>query len=57
MKRSQIIIDLVRDDITVIQAINILKLLLQECENKEITNWLDKEINGYSEEDKLPKYY
>lgn len=56
MERSKIIVDLIRDDITVVQAMNILKLLLQECENKKIINWLDKEINGYKNEDELPKY-
>lgn len=56
MKRSKIITDLVRDEITVVQAMNILKLLLQECKNKEILNWLDKEINGYGENDDIPKY-
>lgn len=56
MERSNIIKDLVKDEITVIQAMNILKLLLQECENKEIKNWIDKEINGYGKKDKLPKY-
>lgn len=56
MKRSKIIVDLIRDDITVVQAMNILKLLLQECKNKKILGWLDKEINGYGSEDELPKY-
>lgn len=56
MKRSKIIIDLVRDEITVIQAINILKLLLQDCKNEKILNWLNREIDGYSNEDEIPKY-
>ena len=56
MDRSKIIIDLVRDKITVIQAINILKLLLQDCKNDKILNWLNKEIDGYSNDDEIPKY-
>lgn len=56
MNRSKIIIDLVRDEITVIQAINILKLLLQDCKNAKILNWLNKEIDGYSNDDEIPNY-
>ena len=56
MKRSKIIIDLVRNDITVIQSVNILKLLLQDCGNEKILNWLNKEIDGYDIDDKVPKY-
>lgn len=56
MERSKIIIDLVRDKMTVIQAMNILKLLLQDCKNKKILNWLNKEIDGYSKDDEIPKY-
>lgn len=56
MSRSKIIIELIRDEITVIQAINILKLLLQDIGNKEIINWINKEINGYEIDDELPNY-
>lgn len=56
MERSKIIIDLVKDEITVIQAINILKLLLQDCENEKILNWINREIDGYGNNDVVPKY-
>lgn len=56
MGRSKIILELIRDEINVVQAINILKLLLQDIGNKEIINWINKEINGYGLDDELPSY-
>lgn len=56
MERSEIIKKFVKEEITVIQALNILKLLLQDCSNEKIENWLNKEIDGYKKDDKLPKY-
>lgn len=56
MGRSKIIVELIRDEISVIQAIKILKLLLQDNGNKEIMNWINKEINGYELDDELPNY-
>lgn len=56
MERSKVIIDLIKDQITVIQAMNILKLLLQDCKNEKVLNWINKEIDGYKEDDIVPKY-
>lgn len=56
MKRSQIIIELIKDEINVVQAMDILNLLLQDIKDKKIKKWLDNEINGYSKESELPEY-
>ena len=56
MGRSRIIVELIKDEITVIQAINLLKLLLQDIENEKINKWLDCEINGYNDNDIVPDY-
>ena len=56
MERSKIIIKLINDEITVIQAMSILKLLLQDCKNEKVLSWIDKEINGYGKNDQLPNY-
>ena len=56
MKRSQIIIELIKDEINVVQAMDILNLLLQDIKDKKIKKWLENEINGYSKENELPEY-
>lgn len=56
MKRSKIIIELIKDEINVVQAMDILNLLLQDAKYKKIKKWVDNEINGYSKTDKLPQY-
>lgn len=45
MKRSQIMIELIKDEINVVQAMDILNLLLQDIKDKKIKKWLDNEIN------------
>lgn len=56
MKRSQIIIDLIRDNINVSQAMDILNVLLNDMKNEKIKKWLDNEKNGYGAKDKVPEY-
>ena len=56
MKRSQIIIDLIRDNINVSQAMDILNALLNDMKNEKIKKWLDNEKNGYGAKDKIPEY-
>ena len=55
-KRSQIIIDLINDQIDVSQALEILDLLLEEIQEETIKKWVDSEINGYDKNAKLPDY-
>ncbi len=56
MKRSEIIIELIKNEISVVQAMNTLNLLLQDITNKEVKKWLCCEINGYNDKDKVPEY-
>lgn len=56
MKRSKIIVELIKDEINVVQAMDILNLLLQDINDKKINRWLDKEINGYDDNDDVPDY-
>lgn len=56
MQRSKIIIELIKDEISVVQAMDILNLLLQDITDKKIKKWLDNEINGYNSKDKIPEY-
>ena len=56
MQRSKIIVELIRDEINVVQAMNILKLLLQDNDNDKINKWLTNEINGYPKGEKIPQY-
>lgn len=44
MKRSQITIELIKDEINVVQAMDILNLLLQDIKDKKIKKWLENEI-------------
>jgi len=56
MKRSKIIIELIKDEITVVQAIDILNILLQDIKDKKIKLWLNNEINGYEKDEEVPEY-
>lgn len=56
MKRSKIIIDLIKNEIDISQALEILSLLLEDIKDKKIKNWVNKEINGYDSKDELPPY-
>ena len=56
MQRSKVIIELIKDEINVAQAMNILYVMLQDIDDKKIKKWLDNEINGYDDKDKVPDY-
>lgn len=56
MKRSEIIIELIKNEISVVQAMDILNLLLQDITDEKIKKWLYCEINGYNAKDKVPEY-
>ena len=55
-KRSNILIELINDEVDVKKAFHILSLLLEDLENKEIENWMNYELNGYPKEVDVPKY-
>ena len=56
MKRSKIIIELVKDEINVVQVMNILYLLLEDIPDQKIKKWLNYEINGYKKDKDVPTY-
>lgn len=56
MKRSKIIVELIKDTISVVQAMDILNLLLQDNNDKKIKDWINSEVNGYNENDNIPDY-
>ena len=55
-KRSKILIDLINDEVDVKKTFQILSLLLEDLENKEIENWMNYELNGYPKDIAVPKY-
>lgn len=55
-KRSKIIINLISNKINVEQAIEMLDLLLEDIDNKDIKKWLSNEIKGYGTNDDVPDY-
>lgn len=55
-KRSKILIDLINDEIDVKKAFQLLSLLLEDLDNKEIKDWLNYELNGYPKSVEVPKY-
>lgn len=56
MKKSKLIIDLVQNEKTLSQVLYSLKLLLSDIADPKILAWINKEINGYSDNDEIPKY-
>lgn len=56
MKRSKIIVELIKDEINVVQAMDILNILLEDIKDKKIKKWLNNEINGYNDEKDIPDY-
>lgn len=56
MKRSKVIIELIKDEINVVQAMDILNILLQDLNDEKIKSWLNNEINGYEKDQEIPEY-
>lgn len=54
--KSKIIKDLANGSVSVMEVMYRFKVICHDLNNIELNNWIDKEINGYDEEDKLPKY-
>lgn len=55
-KRSKIIIDIIKGNINVAQALEVLDLLLEDLDDTTIKSWVSNEINGYSKDDDIPEY-
>ena len=56
MKRSKVIIEFIRDEINIVEAMNILSILLQDLDDKKVRMWLNNEINGYEDDQDIPDY-
>ena len=56
MKKSKLIINLVQNDKPLSQILYSLKLLLFDIADNKILEWINKEINGYSDNDEIPEY-
>lgn len=53
---KELIKDLSFDKITLNQALTRAKIIAFEINNEDFKNWINKELNGYSVNDKLPDY-
>ena len=56
MAKSQIIKDIANSSIDTVTALKRAKVLFSELGNKELLNWANNEIMGYSEDSSLPDY-
>ncbi len=53
---KELIKNLTHDEISLNQALTRAKLIAYEINNEDFKNWINKELNGYSKDDKLPDY-
>lgn len=53
---KELIKELTFDKISLNQALTRAKLIAYEIKNDDFKNWINKELNGYSSDDKLPDY-
>lgn len=56
MGKSKVILDLVQDNSRLSDILFRLKLLLSNFDDDEIMSWVNNEINGYSDDIKVPEY-
>lgn len=56
MVRSKIIKEILNGEISLSLSLKRLKVLLYELNNKEILKWIDCELSGYENKDKIPEY-
>lgn len=54
--RSKIIKDIILNNIDILQALQSLNFILEDIDNEEIKNWVNKELNGFDEDSNIPKY-
>ena len=53
---KELIKDLTYDKISINQALTRAKLIAYEINNEDFKNWINKELNGYLTDNKLPEY-
>ncbi|RSJ37499.1 AbiTii domain-containing protein [Streptococcus sanguinis] len=56
MVKSKIIKDIVQDEISLDGALNRLMVITNSLENEELNDWIEGELNGYSNSDDIPDY-
>lgn len=56
MVKSQIIKDLARDKITIESALRRLLVISYELDNSELQQWIENELNGYTNNSIIPDY-
>ncbi|WP_427150798.1 hypothetical protein J1C86_09235 [Streptococcus sanguinis] len=56
MVKSKIIKDIVQDEISLDGALNRLMIITNSLENEELNDWIEGELNGYSNSDDIPDY-
>lgn len=56
MAKSKILIQLVNNEISLDVALKRLMLICSDLNYDEIYNWAEKELDGYSKDDKVPEY-
>ena len=56
MAQSKIIKELVSNEISLEEALNRLLIIASDIENDELAQWVENELNGYSDSAELPAY-
>lgn len=56
MAKSKVIKELANNEITLEVALNRLMIISADIENEELSNWAEKELNGYSSDDIISEY-
>nr|WP_308743154.1 hypothetical protein [uncultured Anaerocolumna sp.] len=56
MAKSKIIKELANNEISLEVAINRLLIIASDINNKELSQWAEQELNGYTSEDTIPAY-
>lgn len=56
MAKSQIIKDIALDNISLESALHRLLVITYSLKNEELLLWIERELNGYSEEHTIPNY-
>lgn len=56
MAKSRIIKELANNDISIDIALSRVLIIASDIDNNELSEWAEKELNGYSAKDKVPDY-
>lgn len=56
MVKSKIIKEFVNEEISLEKTLRRLTVFANDLESQDFMDWVDKELSGYKEEDKLPDY-